>query len=135
MTDLDALIGAWETEATHPAFPGVVVPGRSTFEWLHGEKFVIQRAETTHPDFPDSVSVIGDFDGRTEMHYYDSRGVHRIYGLAFDGAELTIWRDDPGFAQRFSGRLEGDTLHGVWGLCRDGSTWNDDLAVRWRKVA
>ena len=26
MTDLDAFIGAWETEATHPAFPGVVVP-------------------------------------------------------------------------------------------------------------
>jgi hypothetical protein len=130
MTDLGALIGTWETEATHPSFPGVVVPGRATFEWLQGEKFVIYRAKNTHPDFPDSVSVIGDFDGQTEMHYYDSRGVHRIYGLAFDGTELTLWRDE----QRFSGTLDGDTLSGLW-QWQDGSTWTDDLAVTWRKVA
>jgi hypothetical protein len=131
MTDLGPLIGAWETEATHPSLPGVVVPGRTTFEWLRGEKFVIYRAETAHPDLPDAVSVIGDFDGQTEMHYYDSRGVHRIYGLAFDGSELTLWRDQ----QRFSGALDGDTLRGLWQWYEDGSTWKDDLAVTWRRVA
>jgi hypothetical protein len=135
MTELNRLVGAWETEATHPAFPDMVVPGRTTFEWLAGEKFLICRSDTTHPDFPDSVSVIGDFEGQVEMHYYDSRGVHRIYGLAFDGAELKIWRDHPGFSQRLSARLERDTLSGVWQLSRDDSTWDDDLAFTWRKAA
>jgi hypothetical protein len=134
MTDLGTLVGNWEMEGTHPAFPGVVVPGHITFEWLPGEKFLVYRCDMEHPDFPDSLSVIGDFDGQTELHYYDSRGVHRIYGLAFDGTELKLWRDEPGFQQRFSGTLDGDTLNGLWQLCRDGSTWNDDLAVAWRRI-
>jgi hypothetical protein len=134
MTELGTLAGNWEMEATHPAFPGVVVPGHITFEWLPGEKFLLYRWDMEHPDFPDSLSVIGDFDGQTELHYYDSRGVHRVYGLAFDGSELKLWRDEPGFLQRFSGTLDGDTLTGLWKLCRDGSTWNDDLAVTWRRI-
>ena len=134
MTDLGPLVGHWSVAATHPAFPGVAVSGQIGFEWLPGEKFLLERRTMDHPDFPDSLSVIGDFDGRSEMHYYDSRGVHRIYGLAFDGAGLMLWRDAPGFQQRFAGTLDGDTLTGLWELCRDGSTWNDDLAVTWHRI-
>jgi hypothetical protein len=60
---LSALIGEWTTEATHPAFPSTVVLGRSTFEWLEGERFLIARARSDHPDFPDSISIIGDAGG------------------------------------------------------------------------
>jgi hypothetical protein len=133
--DLSPLVGTWETEATHPMLPGVVVPGRSTFEWLEGEQFLINRSATTHPDFPDSISVIGAPDGELTMFYFDSRGVHRVYRMSLSGAELAIWRDHPGFSQRFAGTLDGDTLSGVWQLSRDGSSWDDDLAVTWRKVA
>jgi hypothetical protein len=133
--DLSALVGTWETEATHPAYPGVVVPGRTTFEWLPGEQFLIQRTSTSHPDFPDSIAVIGAPDGELTMFYFDSRGVHRVYRMAMNGSELTIWRDHPGFSQRFAGTLDGDTLSGVWQLSRDGSTWDDDLAGTWRKHA
>jgi len=133
--DLSALIGTWETEATHPALPGVVVPGRTTFEWLAGEQFLIQRASTTHPDFPDSVSVIGAPDGELTMFYFDSRGVHRIYRMAISGGKLTIWRDHPGFSQHFTARVADDMLAGLWQLSRDGSNWDDDLAVTWRKRA
>jgi hypothetical protein len=40
--------------------PDTVVPGRITVEWLEGEKFLLHRARNDHPDFPDSISVIGD---------------------------------------------------------------------------
>ncbi len=62
---------------------------------LEGERFLIQRARAQHPDFPDSVSIIGvterDRVGRNSdaapavtaehltMHYFDSRGVFRVY--------------------------------------------------------
>ena len=74
-----ALIGAWRTEATHPFYPSLVVHGSSSFEWLEGEQFLILRARTDHPDFPDSISVIGPVEERLSMYYFDSRGVHRVY--------------------------------------------------------
>jgi hypothetical protein len=131
-----ALIGDWTLEATHPAFPSVVVGGSSTFEWLEGEQFVIQRSETNHPDFPDSISVIGPVDERLAMHYFDSRGVHRVYEMSFDGGVLRISRDAPGFSQRLEAQLaeDGDSFGGVWQLSRDGETWDDDLEITYRRA-
>jgi hypothetical protein len=60
---LEAWVGEWETEATHPMLPDTVVPGRITVEWLEGEKFLLHRARNDHPDLPDSISVIGDTRG------------------------------------------------------------------------
>jgi hypothetical protein len=131
-----ALIGSWTLEATHPMHPSVVVPGRSSFEWLEGEQFLIQRSQADHPDFPDSISVIGAPEEEPlSMHYFDSRGVHRLYEMSFAGGELKIWRKAPGFSQRFTATFAdgGDTLMGVWELSRDGSTWDDDLEITYRR--
>jgi hypothetical protein len=132
-----ALIGDWSVEATHPAFPAVVVGGSSTFEWLEGEQFVIQRSQTNHPDFPDSISVIGPVDERLAMYYFDSRGVHRVYEMSFDDGVLSIWRDAPGFSQRLDAAFgeDGDSFGGVWKLSRDGETWDDDLEIAYRRGA
>lgn len=73
----ERLVGRWTTEATHPAVPATVVRGWSDIEWLEGERFLIFRSGNDHPDFPDSISIIGDTDG-LHMHYFDSRGVHRV---------------------------------------------------------
>jgi hypothetical protein len=131
------LIGEWSTEATHPAFADTVVRGRVRFEWLPGECFLIQRAENEHPAFPDSISVIGVMEGDADlsMQYFDSRGVHRVYGIGFDGRELRISRDAPGFAQRLSAKLstDGSTLAGVWQLNRDNQGFRDDLAITYRR--
>jgi hypothetical protein len=136
LRDLDQLVGEWTLEATHPAFPDLVVPGRSSFEWLEGEQFLIQRSRADHPDFPDSISVIGPVEGRLAMYYFDSRGVHRVYEMSFDDGVLRIWRDAPGFSQRLEARLtdDGDTFGGVWQLSRDDETWDDDLAITYRRA-
>ena len=136
---LDMLVGEWALEATHPAYPSTVVPGRATFEWLEGRRFLIQRSRSDHPDFPDSISVIGAAAESEQLsaHYFDSRGVQRTSGMSMSDGVMRMWRDEPGFAQRFTGRLGdgGETISGLWELCRDGSTWNDDLEVSFRRAA
>ena len=92
---LEPLVGEWETEATHQLLPDTVVRGRATFEWLEGGHFLIWRARNEHPDFPDSISILGcaapggpcasgDPGGGCTLRYFDSRGVSRLCVL---GAE------------------------------------------------
>jgi hypothetical protein len=133
--ELAALIGEWTTEATHPMMPDTIVAGRSTFEWLEGEQFLVLRAHNEHELFPDSVSVIGNTEG-LHMHYFDSRGVHRIYDMSFEDGVWKIWRDHPGFSQQFTGVFEdgGATIEGQWQLNEDDSTWNADLSITYRKA-
>ena len=144
MSALQTLIGEWRTEATHPMLPGVVVQGTSTFEQLG--KFIDVRAQSAHPDFPNSVSVIGETAG-LRMHYFDDRGVHRLFdvtvapaGIQFSlvrrGTGTEFATGDPGFWQRFDGRVEdrGNKLVGLWQLSQDNVKWDDDLAITfWRK--
>jgi hypothetical protein len=154
MTDLallHRLVGAWQTEATHPALPGVVVKGAVTCEWLEGERFLIQRSRAQHPDFPDSVSIIGvterDRVGRNSdaapavtaehltMHYFDSRGVFRVYRVNIDYGALRVSRVAPGFSQRFTGTFAdgGKTIYGKWQVCEDDVHWQDDLEIVYRQ--
>jgi len=135
----EALIGDWSIELTHPAFEDEVVRGRTSYEWMEGGRFLIQRAANEHPDFPDSLCVIGLMEGDEDlsMQYFDSRGVHRIYEIAFDGRRLTLVRDAPGFAQRAVATLSEDRsiLDGRWQLNRDEQGYRDDLAFVYRRAA
>ena len=79
------LVGRWTTEATHPAMPGTVIAGSSHVEWLDGETFLLYGTHYDHPNFPDATSIIGDTDG-LQMHYFDTRGVHRLF-------EVTVSED------------------------------------------
>lgn len=148
---LGRLVGTWATEATHPAFPGVIVRGTVAIEWLEGERFLIQRSRTDHPDFPDAISIIGFTDrdrveagagsdpasteSRLTMHYYDSRGVFRLFDVSADDASFRFLRIAPGFSQRFTGTFAdgGDTIHGVSQLSRDDVHWDDDLQITYRR--
>jgi hypothetical protein len=133
-----ALIGEWTVEMTHPMVEDTVVRGRATYEWLEGGRFLIQRAVNEHPDLPDSLCVIGVMEGENDlsMQFFDSRGVHLVYAIGFDGGELTLGRDAPGFAQRGSAKLsdDGSTLEGVWQLNEDDQGYRDDLAFTYRRA-
>jgi hypothetical protein len=47
-----------------------------------------------------------------------------------------FWRDDADFAQRFTGTFsdDGGTITGHGQLSRDGVTWDDDLALTYRRT-
>jgi hypothetical protein len=149
---LDRLVGTWTTTATHPALPGAVVHGTATVEWLEGERFLIHRARSDHPDFPDSISIIGFTERdrvdpasgidptiagkpQLKMHYYDSRGVARVYEVSMDDESWRLWRYATGFSQRFTGRFAdgGKTIVGRWQVCEDELHWNDDLEITYRR--
>lgn len=129
----EPLIGTWATEATHPLVD-VVVPGRIAFEWLEGGRFLLQRSRNEHELFPDSVSVIGapEFGAGLVMEYFDSRGVRRTYGISLEDGVLRMWRDYPGFAQRFSAALAPDAFQGQWQVAKTPGDWQDDLKVSYR---
>lgn len=151
LKQLDTLVGTWSLESTHPAFPGVVVRGRAEVGWLEGNRFLTHRVRMDHADFPDSISLIGDMgsdrvgdaraaasdDGAWAMHYYDSRGVFRVYQVSFDAGVWRIWRNAPEFSQRFTGTLahEGNSIVGQWELSRDDETWNTDLEIMYRRLS
>ena len=131
----DALIGMWSTEASHPMFDGVV-PGHLTLEWLEGGHYVVQRSHNEHDAFPDAICVIGaspDADGST-MEYFDSRGVRRTYGIALEDGVLQMWRDAPGFAQRYSATIGAREFEGRWQVAETPGRWRDDVRVVHRRV-
>ena len=47
-----------------------------------------------------------------------------------------FWRDGPDFAQRFTGTFsaDGDTIIGRGELSRDGTSWEDDLQLTYRRT-
>lgn len=73
--------------------------------------------------------------GRDESHdsycmlHYDSRGVSRIYQLSLNGGVWQIWREAPGFSQRFTG-----TISGYWEKSHDGATWEHDFDLTYIRV-
>jgi hypothetical protein len=132
-------IGTWETEGAHPMLPGDAIRGTSTFEWLDGERFVIWRSHYDHPEIPDAITIIGVTDGQLSMHYFDSRGVHRVYTASLDQTTWRYWRDAhaPDLSQRFTGTFseDGDAITGHGKLSKDGTIWEDDLALDYQRVA
>lgn len=141
---LDALTGEWQTEATFeagffgPGSPPVTGLGRTTFEWLPGRFFLIQRFGAEHPDAPAGIAIIGaaqDHEAFTQ-HYYDSRGVSRVYQMSFDGRAWKLWREAPGFWQRYTGVLaeDGTTVTGAWEASKDGRDWRHDFRFTYTRT-
>jgi hypothetical protein len=130
----DALIGTWDTEATHPMVEGVVA-GTMTFEWLAGGQFLVQRSHNEHELFPDGICVIGapESGEGLVMEYFDSRGVRRTYDISLEDGVLRIWRDAPGFDQRYEATLAPDSFEGVFQLARTPGDWQDDLKMVYRR--
>lgn len=134
MSEFDALLGEWEVEAS--IAPGVT--GRAVFEPLEGDAFIVQRSSAPDPA-PDSVWIIGRDDSSEEATalYHDTRGVARVYRTSLVDGVWRLWRDAPGFAQRYTGTIDGDglTIRGAWELSRDNATWDHDFDLTYTKTA
>jgi hypothetical protein len=141
---LEPFVGTWEVQAEFPYADMGTVSGRTTFGWLLGDRFLLQRAEVDHPDAPDSHTVIApdpDQAGGYRQHYFDSRGVVRLYGMTFDGREWTLLRRSPDFspldfAQRFTASFgdDGDTITGRWEIAPDGGDFQPDFTLTYRRI-
>ena len=140
---LQVFIGEWRLEA--PAFPipaELAEAARATFEWTLDESFLLERSVIPGPVAPDGLCLVGldGKDGYTQ-HYFDSRGIARVYAMSFDGREWTLERNAPDFTplefhQRWSGTFSGDrnTIEGHWESSPDGRQWQLDFWLLYRRV-
>jgi hypothetical protein len=137
---LDFLVGEWVVEAD---FPGLDTPaGRSVFEWDLDGRFLVQRTEAPKPA-PDSMAIVSaePETGTYTQHYFDARGVVRLYAMTFDGGVWQLSREAEDFSplsfrQRFTGRVsaDGDSIHGVWERSGDGLVqWETDFGLTYRR--
>lgn len=130
---LDVFLGEWDMVASFETSPAERPRARTTFDWLSGRRFLIQRWEVDHPDAPDGIAIIGfDDDNATLLqHYFDSRGVARVYRMTFANRVWTLERaaSAPDFSQRFTGTFsdDDDTIVGRWEIAHDGSNWKPDF--------
>jgi hypothetical protein len=140
---LEAFIGEWSMEAAFPLAPPTDVRGHAVFEWMPGEQFLIQRWDVPYPDAPDGIAIIGFDEGRETylQHYFDSRGVARVYEMSFDNGIWKLWRNSADFSpltfsQRFTGTFsdDGKTIEGRWEISKDGPSWEHDFDLTYTKV-
>lgn len=137
---LEPLVGEWTEQIAVAGVP----PGRMTFAWDLERRFLLQRSEIDDPAFPDSLCVIAvTADGAGYVqHYFDSRGVVRIYAMSLVDGVWTLLRDKPDFtpllfSQRYVGRFsdDGRVILGAWERSADGGEFTRDFespTSRWR---
>jgi hypothetical protein len=143
---LEALVGEWTMQPSLAGRP--IGSGRTVFQWLEGGAFLAQHADAEPAEaapaewvssspFP-LVTIIGldDASGQFSMLYADARGVLRVYQMTLRAGVWKLWRDTPGFFQRFTGTFsdDGTTISGRWEASEDGSTWDTDFDMTYTKV-
>jgi rhodanese-related sulfurtransferase len=141
---LDVLVGEWSMTARFEHLPAAEGDARVVFEWLPGEQFLVQRWSVPVPEAPDGIAIIGSDpagEGRYLQHYFDSRGVARVYRMTLAGNVWTLWRDEPDFSpldfrQRYVGTIGDDetSITGAWEICHDGVTWEHDFELSYTKI-
>lgn len=132
------LAGEWELTVDLPGAQDV--RGQVWFEVM-GE-VLVQRTTVPVAQAPDSCCIVvpGD-NGNYTQHYFDSRGVVRIYDMTFDGRRWTLERSKPDFSpldfhQRFAGSVSADgaTIDGEWYSSHDGRQWTRDFGLAYNRM-
>jgi hypothetical protein len=140
---LEPFVGEWTMEAEFKGLPRADAGASVSFEWLPGKRFLIERWEIPVPEAPDGIAIIGadpGSEGNYLKHYFDSRGIARVYKMSLDDGTWKLWRDEPDFSpldfsQRFTGTFddEGRTITARWEISHDGKTWEHDFDLTYRK--
>ena len=142
LKDLDPFVGEWRVSGTLANDEAIELTGWAGFEWIEGGGFLVQRSTTEREEFPNTLAVIGpDEEGEGYlMHYFDARGVSRIYTMNLDGRSWTLSREPSGprsdFWQRWIGEFseDGNTIEGRWETSDDGSDWKLDFHLTYTRI-
>jgi hypothetical protein len=142
---LDVLVGEWTIEASFPNAdaPQDAPEGRCRFEWALDQQFLLQHIEIPVPEAPDTIAIIS-VDPKSNaytQHYFDSRGVVRLYAMTLADGVWTLTRETSDFSpldfrQRYIGTFseDGDVITGAWELGH-GTDWTHDFALTHRRTS
>jgi hypothetical protein len=140
---LAVFAGEWDLQAEFPGVAREDARGSAVFEWMAGQRLLVQHVTVAHPDAPDSLAVFAENPNRAGefvQHYFDSRGVVRLYDMTFDGTNWTLSRTRPDFSplhfqQRFIGTFSPNrnTIDGRWEICEDGINWRVDFPLTFQR--
>jgi hypothetical protein len=135
LAQLALLEGEWQMELSNASFlpdPIATVRGHCSFYWVLDGAFLVMRQGDRPPSPPAALWLIGRdeaLDGYTVL-YFDARLVSRIYRMSFVGRTWRMWREAPGFWQRFECTIADNrsSMAGRWEKSMDnGASWQHDF--------
>ena len=131
MSALDRLLGIWECTMHHSAMSEPVT-GRQRYERVLDGTFVLQHYTYDHPDLPGAMALLSD----DRYHYFDVRGIARVFELDVDEAGWSMIRLDDNFSQRSTARFRGpDVVESIEEVSHDnGVTWQPDFTMAYQRV-
>lgn len=146
IAQLEPLTGTWRMDVEFPdgrQGPPGDTGARTVFEYGPDQGFLIQRWQVPHPAAPDGIAIItANASGEGfAQHYFDSRGVVRVYQMTFTDRDWTLERTTGDFspldfAQRWEAEFSADrhTIRGRW-LHRAGDgNWEHDFALTYARL-
>jgi hypothetical protein len=136
---LEVLAGDWDVELSGASFlpdPQAKVHGPASFNWIENGAFLVMYQG--EKEVPQATWLIGR-DESTDLFkvlYFDGRKVSRIYEMSFKNGEWKMWRDAPGFSQRFKGVLgkNHNTITAEWEKSDDGRKWEHDFYAKYTRI-
>jgi len=141
LMDLEFLGGEWDMELSNaPFLPSreVSVHGGVTFEWIEDGALLVMRQGEQSGAPPSARWVIGRDESGPDYKvlYADDRGVSRIYEMSLSDGLWKVWRDNPGFSQRYEGRVSPDrkTIVAHWEKSFDGVAWEHDFDITYTRL-
>ena len=141
LIDLEVFVGDWAMELSNASFlPSLsnTVRGQVSLEWLEDGAFLVMYMGNKPPDTPDAIWLISRDESTSNytVLYYDARKVSRVYEMSFSEDTWKIWRNSPGFSQRFEGKFsdDGNSITAYWEKSSNGSTWEHDFDVLYIRI-
>lgn len=131
MSALDRLLGTWEITMHHSSMTETV-SGRQRYDRVLDGAFVLQRWTYDHPDFPDAMALLSE----DRYHYFDVRGITRVFEFKVDDAGWSMIHLDDDFSQRYTARFRGpDVMESTGEKSHDnGLTWQHDFTMTYLRV-
>src|SRR5690242_3781302 len=136
LKSLEGLVGDWSMELSNASFlphPSDTVKGSVSFEWVQGGAFLLLRMGDAALWLISRDEAVPNYS----VLYYDSRSVSRVYEMSFSEGVWRMWREAPGFWQRYEGTVskDGKTISARWEKSSDGTRWEHDFDVTYTKVS
>ena len=142
LKDLEGLVGDWEMELSQSSFlhsPSDTIKGHVSFAWAQQGALLEMRMGDKPPGPPAALWLMCRDEATPDytVLYYDSRSVSRVYAMSFADGVWKMWREAPGFWQRFEGAVgqDGKTITAHWERSSDGVAWVHDFDLTYTKVS